>query len=209
MDALGGIGLAAVALLIGALVLRLRAAEPPAVARVADRVAEVRAELATLEARVAEMRAELARAEVTLAPARVEREAHEAAAAAAEVEADRAEGRLARLRAEIEAAEQELAAQQARRAEAEAALRTARQQLHAVRTGADAAPPAAAPDVSSEVPPDVAPAAATHDRRIDTVLAAGGTDPAEEPPIATTGGAVRPTAALPPEADVLVGEEGP
>jgi septal ring factor EnvC (AmiA/AmiB activator) len=161
------------------LVLRLRQHEPVAVARLGERVDAVRSELAEVEERLTVARAELASHDEVLDPLRVERdavrterdEAREQRDAARE-ELERLQGELLIARAEIDAAGTRLAQLQAARAEAEMALRTAR-------------------DVTDLT---VAPAAG----RTRPDLVAIAVDAVDEPGMTGRSGPVRPTAALSP-----------
>ena len=185
--------LAALVVAVLALVLRLRQAEPAAVARVSERLSAVREELAAAEAQLADRT-------TVLAPLQAERDELERSVAALRAAADDAEAehrrrsdelaaaladrreelarldeQLVRTRADLDAAQVMLAQQRALRAEAEAALRAARAGSPATSVvGARGRGPAARPD-------------------LDAIVAGAG----EEPPIMSTDGAVRPTGALP------------
>lgn len=190
--------LAALVVAIIALFLRLRQAEPAAVARVSERLAAVREELMAVEAQLADRATALApleaerdelersvaalRAAADQSESELRRRDEELAAALAErsEELARLDGQLVRTRAELDAAQVTLAQQRALRAEAEAALRAARSE-----------PP------RSE-PPRPAVAGGSQRRptaRLDLAAIVAGAD--DEPAITSTGGAVRPTGALP------------
>lgn len=200
--------LAALIVVIIGLFLRLRQAEPGAVARVSERLAAVREELVAVEAQLAD------RATV-LAPLEVERDELERSVAALRAAADESEsllrrrdeelaaslaersgelarldGQLVRTRAELDAAQVMLAQQRALRAEAEAALRAARSEQ-------PRSEPLRSESPRSE-PPRPAVTGGSQRRsaaRLDLAAIVAGAD--DEPAIMSTGGAVRPTGALP------------
>jgi chromosome segregation ATPase len=190
--------LAALVVATIALFLRLRQAEPAAVARVSERLAAVREELAAVEVQLADratllapLEAERDELERSVAALRVavdesesllRRRDEEIAAALAERSGElaRLDGQLVRTRADLDAAQVMLAQQRALRAEAEAALRAARSE-----------------QPRSE-PPRPAVTGGSQRRstaRLDLAAIVAGAD--DEPAIMSTGGAVRPTGALP------------
>jgi len=207
------VALAAVVVVIG-LVLRLRQDEPAAVARVGQRLAQVRAELAAAEATLAD------RASV-LAPLQEERAALERSvaaqreAAAAEhdehrrrdreladelaeraAEHDRLAEALVRTQAELEAAQGALAELRAMRAEAEAALRDARRSAqHSLQHAGQQVGQVEQVEQANQVERQRAPAEGRRTAQLD--LAAIVAEAGDEPSIITTDGAVRPTGALP------------
>lgn len=190
--------LVALVVAVIALVLRLRQAEPAAVARVGERLAAVREELAAVEVQLADratalapleaQRDELERSVAALRAAADESESElrrrdeELAAelAARTVELARLDARLIGTRADLDAGQVMLAQQRALRAEAEAALRAARN------------------EPLRNLPPRAAEAVGSPRRSaapIDLAAIVAGAD--DEPAITSTGGAVRPTGALP------------
>jgi chromosome segregation ATPase len=190
--------LAALVVATIALFLRLRQAEPAAVARVSERLAAVREELAAVEVQLADRatllapleaeRDELERSVAALRAAADQSESElrrrdeelAAALAARTVELARLDARLIGTRADLDAAQVTLAQQRALRAEAEAALRATRDE-----------PPRNEPSRAAEAVGSQRRSTA----RLD--LAAIVTGARDEPAITSTRGAVRPTGALP------------
>jgi len=176
------LAIAALAVLVAALVLRLRQNEPAAIERLGRRLDEAREELAAAEARIGLLREEIAVEEEVLAPLQVAR---------AELEADVARTRvvLERDQSALEELGRALSSQRAQRAEAEAALRDARQQLEELgqlaRRPATGGASGRVVDRPGPVPMDM------------SALARAGSEDPTEPPIRATSGAVRPTEPLP------------
>jgi len=179
------VALIGLAVLVVGLVLRLRQHEPAAVARLGDRAATVRSELALMEARIVTVREELATHDAELGPLRSERDAVASERDAARAELGRIRDELLLARAELDASAVELAQQRAARAEAEVALRVARGAIDGRGGGRAATTEAAAPAVPRTRPD------------LGAIVA----DATVEPAMTGRSGPVRPTTALPPRAE--------
>jgi len=194
---------AALVVVVAALALRLRQREPAAIERLGLRLDAARAELASAQERELALRAELEEHEAALPSLRDERVRLEQDAGTARAAARRAQEELDVVRAELEAAGRDLAERRALRAEAEAALRDAQQGLAALERGAG--PEGPKRRGAGGVRGSGAAQGAKARRRAGTIdLDAVVASAVDEPPLVRTGGAVRPSEALPPE--VLEGE---